>query len=333
MQSVNDAVVRTLHATWDYVSSANFLYSPVYLISAGLIVFIVWRRSGTKTSFWRHLFPREYYYHPSTRVDIQVTILNLIIFGSGVLSVFFFGPIVAWGLLDVLTSLWGSPVPQETTLAGGVAAALILILVGDFCRYLVHYCHHKALVLWPFHAVHHSAEVMTPITFYRGHPVYYALQQVVMSVLIGTTQAIILFLLVGHIELWVIYLGTLVYHAYIFLGGHLRHSHIPIRYGRALEHLLISPMQHQVHHSSDPKHHDKNFGEIFAIWDWMFGTLYIPDASEDLTFGIADSKGVLIEQPHPGFWKAMLVPFRDSWDEMRGLIARRKTAATVPEEL
>ena len=96
-----------------------------------------------------------------------------------------------------------------------------------------------------------------------------------------------------------------------FWAGTLRHSHIPIRYGRALEHILISPMQHQVHHSSDPRHHDKNFGEIFAFWDWMFGTLYVPEPDEDLVFGIADSEGTLIEQPHPGFWAAMLVPFRD----------------------
>ena len=333
MQSVVDAANWALSGAWEYVSSANFLYSPVYLISAALIAYIVWRRKGNQTGFWRHLFPREFYHHPSTRVDIQVTILNLFIFGSGILSVFFFGPLVAYGLLDVLASWWGSPVAGGTTLAGGIVAALILILVSDFCRYFVHYCHHKAMVLWPFHAVHHSAEVMTPITFYRGHPVYYALQQVAMSVLIGSAQAVILFLLVGRIEFWVIYMGTLTYHAYVFLGGHLRHSHIPIRYGRALEHILISPMQHQVHHSSDPRHHDKNFGEIFAFWDWMFGTLYVPEPDEDLVFGIADSEGTLIEQPHPGFWAAMLVPFRDSWRELRGLIVRRDPDAALPNDL
>ena len=97
MQSFVDAANWALSGAWEYVSSANFLYSPVYLISAALIAYVVWRRKGNQTGFWRHLFPREYYRHPSTRVDIQVTILNLFIFGSGILSVFFFGPLVAYG--------------------------------------------------------------------------------------------------------------------------------------------------------------------------------------------------------------------------------------------
>jgi sterol desaturase/sphingolipid hydroxylase (fatty acid hydroxylase superfamily) len=44
-----------------------------------------------------------------------------------------------------------------------------------------------------------------------------------------------------------------------------------------------------VHHSGNPKHFNKNFGSCLALWDWMFGTLYVPQKErEPLIFGFAD---------------------------------------------
>ena len=44
-----------------------------------------------------------------------------------------------------------------------------------------------------------------------------------------------------------------------------------------------------MHHSDNPKHFDKNFGSCLALWDWMFGTLYVPQKErEPITFGFAD---------------------------------------------
>ena len=40
--------------------------------------------------------------------------------------------------------------------------------------------------------------------------------------------------------------------------------------------LFQSPAHHQVHHSTDPRHFDKNLGFALAVWDWLFGTLHIP---------------------------------------------------------
>jgi sterol desaturase/sphingolipid hydroxylase (fatty acid hydroxylase superfamily) len=60
--------------------------------------------------------------------------------------------------------------------------------------------------------------------------------------------------------------------AFAVLGANLRHSHVWLSYGPFVERLAISPAHHQVHHSVDAKHHDRNFGSALAIWDWMFGT-------------------------------------------------------------
>jgi hypothetical protein len=49
----------------------------------------------------------------------------------------------------------------------------------------------------------------------------------------------------------------------------------------------MSPAHHQIHHSSDPIHFNKNLGSCLAVWDWLFGTLYVPGkAREKLSFGV-----------------------------------------------
>ena len=284
-------IVSTFENMKEHVLGWQFVFSPIYLLSSALIAFVIWRLRGNRSGFLAYLLPRDVYKHPSTLVDLKILLFNLVFLSTGVFSVFFIAPLVASEVLSTLNGFVHEPVSEETTLLRGILVAALLFLTQDFCRFLNHFLHHKNKILWPFHAVHHSAEVLSPITFMRAHPVYYALQRFLISVIVGFIQGLVLFIFVRQIDLWVIFAGTIAFQMYILLGAHLRHSHIHVSYGRIIEHILISPAQHQVHHSSDPKHFDKNFGEIFAIWDWMFGTLYIADGDEKLVFGIADKMG------------------------------------------
>ncbi len=297
----------------DYLMSAGFIFSPMYLLSTAFIAFLIWRSRGRRVDFVKFILPRDLYLHPSTLVDFKISLFNFLFAATGIFSVLYIAPVVTHKSLIFLTSLSGQTTAEPTTLLRGAIVAVVLCLTQDFCRYLNHYLHHKNRVLWPFHAVHHSAEVLTPMTFMRAHPVYHVIQSLIISVLIGIVQAVALFIVVGKIDFWVIYMSTIAFNVYIFLGAHLRHSHIRLRYGDVLEHILISPAQHQVHHSTDPKHFDKNFGEIFAIWDWMFGTLYISNDEEELIYGISDADGQRIQQPHPTLRAALLKPFHESF--------------------
>lgn len=75
---------------------------------------------------------------------------------------------------------------------------------------------------------------------------------------------------------------VLFIHTYV----HLQHSHVCISFQGLFGRVFISPAHHQVHHSADPKHFNKNFRSCLALWDWMFGTLYVPAKTrEALTFG------------------------------------------------
>jgi len=51
----------------------------------------------------------------------------------------------------------------------------------------------------------------------------------------------------------------------------IQHSHLPWRFG-PLYYVFASPMFHSVHHSVSAEHHDRNFGGILSIWDFLFGT-------------------------------------------------------------
>ncbi len=54
---------------------------------------------------------------------------------------------------------------------------------------------------------------------------------------------------------------------------------------------------HQAHHSADAAQHDKNFATVFALWDWMFGTLYLPDRTERFRFGVDEQAAQPAQDP------------------------------------
>ena len=132
---------------------------------------------------------------------------------------------------------------------------------------------HRVPLLWAFHQVHHSAETMTPFTIFRTHPIEGFIFLLRTSIVQGITISIFLFLFGNKVDLITIFgasVGVVIFHS---LGSNLRHSHIKIRYPRIIEMLFISPGQHQIHHSTEKRHFDKNFGVALAVWDLIFGSL------------------------------------------------------------
>ena len=78
-----------------------------------------------------------------------------------------------------------------------------------------------------------------------------------------------------------------------------------LSWGKPLSYLFISPGMHQIHH--DPKRLNKNYGEVFALWDWMFGTLYIPQGRETFEIGLPEGNR------HDTLARAYYVPLVDAW--------------------
>jgi len=161
-----------------------------------------------------------------------------------------------------------------------------LFIIGDFSRYLLHRLMHTLPYLWKIHQVHHSAEVLTPFTFYRVHPIENILFGIRYALIVGLITGIFIYIFGASIGILEI-VGTNIF---VFVSGvvgaNLRHSHIPLRYGDFLEKIFISPYQHQLHHSVEFT--QKNFGGTLALWDFMFNTLHIEKTRVEIEYGLKE---------------------------------------------
>jgi sterol desaturase/sphingolipid hydroxylase (fatty acid hydroxylase superfamily) len=214
-------------------------------------------------------------------------------------------------VLGGLTFAFGAPAPVlQWSLATLVVFTILMAALEDLGYYWMHYACHKVPTLWAFHKLHHSAEILTPLAAARVHPVELAITGPCKSAAMALLAAPALYVFVGEptfVEIFGMNLALWVFGA---LGNQLHHSHIWISWGPKIERILISPAQHQVHHSIAPEHWDKNFAANFAIWDWVFGTLYVTRAREQITYGLAGSLSqVPGPQVHNGLVSAYLLPF------------------------
>ncbi|MGB0506952.1 MAG: sterol desaturase family protein [Pikeienuella sp.] len=287
--------------------------APVYVGFTVLLAILIWCFRGAPGTFLSWVAPRKIYLHPSHMMDIKLLLIGRLLSAFKLVGRLALSASIAVSVSEVLR---GGGEEDVSSSWPAILVTLALVLVSDFKVYWVHRLHHQISVLWPFHEVHHSAEVMTPLTVYRKHPIYDFLSSLVGAVLIGLAQGVLLGLFIGKVETVQIVGANALYFVFNAAGANFRHSHIWISYGWFIEHVLISPAQHQAHHSIELKHRNKNFGEIFAIWDWMFGTLYIAKQRENLTYGLSDENGMMLPQPHATLRQALFRPIGDSWRAM-----------------
>ncbi|MEZ4574494.1 MAG: sterol desaturase family protein [Vampirovibrionales bacterium] len=113
-----------------------------------------------------------------------------------------------------------------------------------------------------------------------------------------------------------LYRVNLFFILFYLLGYNLRHSHIWISYGPRLEQLFISPAQHQIHHSAEERHWDKNMGLILAIWDKAFGTLYVPKGKESFRLGIDSDDQPRFEQSATSLFWLPFVRIKEDWQRL-----------------
>lgn len=208
---------------------------------------------------------------------------------------------------QVLTRLWPQAplgfLTQDPQLAR-LLSWLWLLLWVDFAVYWSHRWSHESPFLWAFHSIHHSAERMSPLTALRVHPVD-ELWTAGISALGAAAAALSFLLLFGPaVEPWRPYGFEALALLFMALSYNLRHSHVPLDFGR-LGWVFISPKAHQVHHSVDPRDHNKNYGFLFSIWDRALGSYRAPRASESLRFGLGD------EPARRGAWDLIVSPFSE----------------------
>jgi sterol desaturase/sphingolipid hydroxylase (fatty acid hydroxylase superfamily) len=258
----------------------------------------------------RALFPRRLLGSVSGRADLAWFVSGLLFSGVTIgWALFSAGQIHDW----TLVRLGRAPAPWLPGWAGAGIATLLLFIAYEFAYWLDHWLMHRVPALWAFHKVHHQAESLSLLTNGRVHPLetigFYNLVALVM----GVTGALLERGLGAGVTHWS-FGGT---NALIMVCAvcvtHLQHSHLWLRFGPRIGRLLLGPAHHQIHHSTDPAHFNRNLGSSLALFDWLFGTLYLPEAKrERLRFGVDDGAA----HPH-GLRAAMIAPLTGAWSAIR----------------
>lgn len=131
-----------------------------------------------------------------------------------------------------------------------------LLMCTDFVWYWYHRLAHEVTVFWCAHVVHHQSEefnytVSARITVFQAfiRTGFWAILPV-----IGFPPAMITSMLLVH--------GLYPFFIHTRTIGKLG----------ILEYILVTPSHHRVHHASNPQYLDKNYGDVFIIWDKLFGT-------------------------------------------------------------
>ena len=155
---------------------------------------------------------------------------------------------------------------------------ILILILADFVGYWVHRLMHKGW-FWRLHSIHHSSKELDWLSAVRFHPLetvfIISVVYLVVSVPFGYDNK-----LIG---------AALTIRS---LYGYFVHSNLKWGLG-AVGYLMSNPKFHRWHHTMEKEGIDKNFGGFFSIWDYIFGTFYLPSDSkiQPHNFGVKDNVG------------------------------------------
>jgi sterol desaturase/sphingolipid hydroxylase (fatty acid hydroxylase superfamily) len=160
--------------------------------------------------------------------------------------------------------------PQMPVWLYTLIGLLLLDLIG---AYLVHLVEHKTKFLWRFHLIHHTDTWIDTTTANRHHPGESVIR------FIFTTFGV---LIVGS-PMWMVFL----YQTLSVIATQFNHANIalPKKVDVFLSYFIVSPDMHKVHHHYVLPYTDSNYGNIFSIWDRIFGT-FMTMPREKIRYGV-----------------------------------------------
>jgi sterol desaturase/sphingolipid hydroxylase (fatty acid hydroxylase superfamily) len=168
---------------------------------------------------------------------------------------------------------------------------VVLLLSFDFLQWSIHNLLHRVPWLWEFHKLHHTIEEMDWLgnwRFHGGEILVYRMLLYLPAALLGFD---------GKVLFAYGLLNTFV--------GHMAHANLPLRLG-PLNYIINGPEMHHWHHvhgAAGPV--DRNFAITLSLWDWIFGTAWLPKQQRPQRLGFAG-----IEQYPVRLWGRLAQPFR-----------------------
>ena len=191
-------------------------------------------------------------------------------------------------------------------LESGPLLWVVAFVIIDFAGYWNHRLSHHVNIFWNQHVIHHSSEEFNLACALRqsiSNVIGYGAVLLIPAALLGVPQSVISVL--GPLHLF----GQFWYHT----------QHI----GKLgwLEYIFVTPSQHRVHHAINEEYIDKNLGQIFCVWDRMFGTFQEELDEVPPRYGVLKPaktwNPILINFQH--FWGLLIDAWRTKsiWDKFR----------------
>ena len=242
---------------------------------------------------FEHIYP----YHTSwnqTRADVSVDARHAI--SIAILIAVITPPVVAIGVAvgGWLSDQFGMGLwPTEWPLLFQI---VLVLIIGEFPGYWVHRLEHQWEGLWRFHAVHHSAPRLYWLNAGRFHPI---------DSFLTFAPSYLLLVMLGSGEVMLSYFGLIT-----AIHGIFQHANVQLRLG-PLNWFFIMAELHRWHHSRTVFEANHNYGQTISVWDWIFGTRYLPsDREPPEDIGIADLPGFPMT-----WWAQITSPFR--WQRIK----------------
>lgn len=236
-----------------------WMLTTLSVVVWGLEVLFPWRKNQKvfRKDFWLDAFYMYFNFY----------IFNLIIFFAFSESVkSFFNTIIPGGI-ETLVLYDTKQLPYAVQL-------LVFFITLDFIQWVTHRLLHRVELLWQFHKVHHSVKEMG----FAAHLRYHWMENVVYS-----PMKYIVMMLIGNFNPQ----DAFLVHYITIAIGHINHANLNISYG-PLKYIFNNPKMHIWHHAKElPANHKYgvNFGISLSIWDYFFGTNYIPKEGRDIPLG------------------------------------------------
>ncbi|MFN0729062.1 sterol desaturase family protein [Polaribacter gochangensis] len=253
------------------------------LLVGGIILF--WILEGALPLFkfnykkWKHAFPNLFF--TATTIVINFSLAFLLLQSADWVQTNNFG-IINW--LPAMP-LW-------------LYVVLGVVLLDFFGAYLAHFVEHKIKPLWMIHLVHHTDHKVDTTTANRHHP----LESMIRFA----------FTLFGVFVVGAPIAIVMIYQSMSLIFTQFTHANIKMnkRVDKVLSYFIISPDMHKIHHHHMLPFTDSNYGNIFSLWDRIFGTYRYLDR-EKIVYGVDtfpdeklnSSLMELLKQPFQGYRK------------------------------
>lgn len=315
---------KLLGAALFLIDEQSPLFAP-YLLTTLVFGWLGWRlfehgAPGSVDAFIARHFSRARWWHASARADYRYYFVNAVVFGLLVAPLLLSAAWCADRVHAFYVLAFGSGPAWSSGVASQIAYTLLFFIAYDLGRWIAHTLLHEWPLLWEFHKVHHSAEVLTPVTAFRVHPLDLLVTLSVPALTTAPVTALFLYLYADSVTAYSFFGVNFV----VGLSGliaNLKHWQVWFVYG-PLDGWWISPAHHQIHHSADPRHWGKNRGFELGCWDRWYGSLHVPARDNEIeALGLGDGS----DAEWHSVRQMMFGPFVNAWR----LLSKPTRAATT----